>query len=103
MKLSELARNASRTQNRKDARKVAESLRFRMGMNYAQSMDWAKNGRIVIVAMIDDGTSREVLLSDAERGQVLALLLQMFKGRPLPVSQTELPLEPHRHNPRRPD
>ena len=42
MKLSELARNASRTQNRKEARKVAESLRFRMGMNYAQSMDWAK-------------------------------------------------------------
>lgn len=56
------------------------------------------DGRIIVVAMIEDGTSREVLLSNAERGQVLALLLQMFRGRPLPVSQTELPLEPIIHS-----
>ena len=42
MTLSELAREANRTQNRKTARQVADTLRFRMGMNYAESQDWAK-------------------------------------------------------------
>lgn len=42
MKLSELAKMAHRTGNRQQALAVASSLRFRMGMNYAESKDWAK-------------------------------------------------------------
>ena len=51
-------------------------------------------GRIAVVAMIDDGTSREVLLSHRQRELMMDLLMQMFDGKSIPVSATELPLEP---------
>ena len=42
MTLAEMAQAADRTQDRTLARKVANWLRFHCGMNYADSLDWAK-------------------------------------------------------------
>jgi len=51
------------------------------------------NANIAVIAMTDDGTAREVLLDPGQRETVKSLLMQMFEGRPIPVSETELPLE----------
>ena len=47
---------------------------------------------ISVVVFTDDGKAREVLLDQAQRLAVKMLLQQMFLGRKIPVSETELPL-----------